>query len=105
MRLAKKPGIRGFAKSSHASMFVIGRYEVAPQTQLFGYRQPLGASVKKTTQRTICYLKTENEKRNEQPTHKTAHLQIAQADTRPKFAKELFSCRRTQAHPPPLITR
>lgn len=40
MRLAKKPGIRGFAKSSHASMFVIGRYEVAPQTQLFGYRQP-----------------------------------------------------------------
>jgi hypothetical protein len=24
------------------------------------------------------------------PTHKTAHLQIAQADTRPKFAKELF---------------
>ena len=41
MRLAKKPGIRGFAKSSHASMFVIGRYEVAPQTQLFGYRQPL----------------------------------------------------------------
>jgi len=31
----------------------------------------------------------------EQPTHKTAHLQIAQADTQPKFAKELFSCRRT----------
>jgi hypothetical protein len=29
-------------------------------------------------------------KRNVQPTHKTAHLQIAQADTRPKFAKELF---------------
>jgi len=29
------------------------------------------------------------------PTHKTAHLQITQADTRPKFAKELFSCRRT----------
>jgi len=24
-------------------------------------------------------------------------LQIAQADTRPKFAKELFSCRRTAA--------
>jgi len=35
------------------------------------------------------------------PTHKTAHLQIAQADTRPKFAKELFSCQRTQAHPQP----
>jgi len=26
------------------------------------------------------------------PTHKTAHLQTAQADTQPKFAKELFSC-------------
>jgi hypothetical protein len=26
----------------------------------------------------------------EQPTHKTAHLQIAQANARPKFAKELF---------------
>ena len=47
MRLAKKPGIRGFAKSSHASMFVIGRYEVAPQTQLFGYRQPLVARAEK----------------------------------------------------------
>jgi hypothetical protein len=34
-------------------------------------------------------------KRNEKPTHKTAHLQIAQADTLPKFAKEQFSCRRT----------
>ena len=61
------------------------------------YIKELGASVKKTTQRTICYLKTEKEKQNnEQPTHKTAHLQIAQVDTRPKFAKELFSCRRTR---------
>jgi len=32
---------------------------------------------------------------NEQPTHKTAHLQIAQADTQPKFAKEQFSCHPT----------
>lgn len=29
------------------------------------------------------------------PTHKTAHLQTTQANTRPKFAKELFSCRHT----------
>jgi len=36
------------------------------------------------------------------PTLKTAHLQTTQADTQPKFAKELFSCLRTQAHPPPL---
>lgn len=27
-----------------------------------------------------------------QPTHKTAHLQSAPTDTRPKFAKYLFSC-------------
>ena len=33
---------------------------------------------------------------NQQPTHKTAHLQTAQATPRPKFAKELFSCRRTR---------
>jgi len=35
------------------------------------------------------------ERNNEQPSHKTAHLQTAQAGTRPKFAKELFSCRHT----------
>jgi len=36
---------------------------------------------------------TENEKRqNEQPTHKTAHLQTAQTDTLPMFAKELVTC-------------
>ena len=29
------------------------------------------------------------------PTYKTAHLQFAQATTRPKIAKELFSCQRT----------
>ena len=41
-------------------------------------------------------LKNKKEKgNNEQPTHKTAHLQTAQTDTQPKFAKELFSCRRT----------
>jgi len=32
------------------------------------------------------------ERSYQQPTHKTAHLQTAQTDTRPKFAKELFSC-------------
>ena len=42
MRSAKKLGFNGFARFSHAGKFVIGRYEVAPQTQLFGYRQPLG---------------------------------------------------------------
>jgi hypothetical protein len=30
-------------------------------------------------------------KNNGKPTHKTAHLQTTQTDTRPKFAKELFS--------------
>jgi hypothetical protein len=42
-------------------------------------------------------LKDKKEKpNNEKPTHKTAHLQTAQADAQPKFAKELFSCRRTR---------
>jgi len=40
-------------------------------------------------------LLQKDKKKWKQPTHKTAHLQIAQADTQPKFAKELFSCRRT----------
>ena len=56
MRLAKKPGIRGFAKSSHASMFVIGRYEVAPQTQLFGYRQPLAVILGNTIRQNTANL-------------------------------------------------
>ncbi|MFO7868304.1 MAG: hypothetical protein R6U95_03280, partial [Bacteroidales bacterium] len=34
-------------------------------------------------------------KQKKQPTHKTIHLQTAQTDTQPKFAKELFSCQRT----------
>jgi len=32
---------------------------------------------------------------NEQPTHKTAHLQTTQTNTQPKFAKELFFSRCT----------
>lgn len=61
------------------------------------YTQMLPPSVKDRNEQTICYLKTEKRKRNnEQPTHKTEHLQTTQADTRPKFAKELFSCRRTR---------
>ena len=35
------------------------------------------------------------EKKIKKLTHKTAHLQTAQADTQPMFAKELFSCQRT----------
>jgi len=52
--------------------------------------QTVTAKCKKTTQQTICYIKTEKNEINEQPMHKTAHLQTAQADTRPKFTKELF---------------
>ncbi|MDO9154369.1 MAG: hypothetical protein Q7U47_11835 [Paludibacter sp.] len=61
-----------------------GDTAVAPYSPTFLTTGPLGASVKKTTQRTICYIKTEKKKRNnEQPTHKTAHLQTTQANTRP----------------------
>jgi len=31
-----------------------------------------------------------HKKEERNPAHKTAHLQIAQANARPKFAKELF---------------
>jgi len=45
---------------------------------------------KTTTQQTICYLKTEKEKRNnEQPTHKTTHLQ---APTHKPFFSLQKSC-------------
>jgi hypothetical protein len=43
-------------------------------------------------------LQKDRKEKWKMPTHKTAHLQTAQADTRPKFAKELFSCRRTHGY-------
>jgi len=46
-RSAEKLGLSGFARFSYTGKFVIGQYEVAPQTQLFGFRQPLQAIVKK----------------------------------------------------------
>jgi len=41
-------------------------------------------------------LHKDKEEKLKMPTHKTTHLQTAQADTRPKFAKELFFCQRSQ---------
>ena len=59
-------------------------------------RGALGASCKNDNDNDNLLQKDRKEKRyNEQPTHKTAHLQTAQTNARPKFAKELFSCRRT----------
>jgi len=66
-----------------------------------GNTRTVSRQCKKTTQQTIYNLK----KSKKMPTHKTAHLQTAQTDTQPMFAKELFSSQRTQAHPPPLKTR
>jgi len=54
---------------------------------------PLGTSEEKPTTAVILLQKT---RKNEQPTHKTTHLQTAPTDTKPKFAKELFSSRRTR---------
>jgi len=51
--------------------------------------QSLGTSEEKPT--TADNLLQKDKNIWKQPTHKTAHLQIAQTDTRPKFAKELFS--------------
>jgi len=39
----------------------------------------------------------QNKDGQKKPAHKTAHLQTAQADTQPKFAKELFSCQRYES--------
>jgi hypothetical protein len=44
------------------------------------------------------FFSSPRKKRRRNPTHKTAHLQIAQANARPKFAKELFFCPRTTAN-------
>jgi len=66
----------------------------------YAYCQTLGAREKKNKTADNLLLRDRENKmkimNNEQPTHKTAHLQIAQADTRPKFAKELFSCQRSR---------
>jgi len=43
----------------------------------------------------FCFFLPPTKKEERNPTHKTAHLQTAQADTRSKFAKELFSCLHT----------
>ena len=56
-------------------------------------------SVKKMTQQTICYIKTEKKKQNnEQPPHKTAHLQAPTHKPMLQLAKELFSCQRTSEY-------
>jgi len=47
----------------------------------------------------IYYLKTK--KKNENLTHKTTHLQAPTHKPILPLAKELFSCRHTQAHPSP----
>lgn len=50
---------------------------------------PLGTIEEKPT--TTVILLQKGKKMGTANMHKTAHLQIAQADTRPKFTKEMFS--------------
>lgn len=63
----------------------------------FAKPQNVSSQCKKTTtQQTICYLKTKKGKRNnEQPTHKTTHLQAPTHKPILQLAKEFFSCRHT----------
>jgi len=57
----------------------------------------LPPSVKRqTTSENLLHKDRKEKRQNKQPTHKTAHLQTTQANARPKFAKELFSCRHSQ---------
>ena len=66
------------------------------ETATYAKPPDVSRQCKKTTQQTICYLKTEKEKRNnEQPTHKTAHLQAPTHKPMLQLAKEQFSCLRT----------
>jgi len=53
---------------------------------------------KNDTSDNLLHKDRKEKRNNEQPTHKTAHLQTIQADTRPKFAKELFSCLHTSGY-------
>lgn len=57
----------------------------------------LDSNEEKPTTAVFCYLKTKKEKRNnEQPKHKTAHLQAPTHKPMLQHAKELFSCRRSR---------
>ena len=79
-----------------ASAFVTADRDEARNPQRFIHVTVSRQCKKTTTQQTICYLKTEKEKRyNEQPTHKTAHLQAPTHKPMLRLAKEQFSCRRT----------
>jgi hypothetical protein len=56
---------------------------------------------KNDTADNFAALRQKKKRYNKQPTHKTAHLQAPTHKQMLQLAKELFSCRRTQAHPPP----
>ena len=77
-------GLRIFVARKKGRRNLIGNCLVLPHDTI---PSTLGTSEEKSTTAVILLQK---DKKIE-----TAHLQIAQADTRPKFAKELFSCRRT----------
>jgi hypothetical protein len=56
----------------------------------------LGTSEEKPTTAVILLQKDKKQKRiNEQPMHKTTHLQAQSHKPMLQLAKELFSCRRT----------
>jgi len=74
------------------------RYVQFVHNHIYYRRYHVSRQCKKTTQQTICYLKTEKEKRNEKPTHKTAHLQATTHKPMLQLAKELFSCRHTSGY-------
>jgi len=63
---------------------------------------PLPPSVKRQTTADNLLLKDRKE-RLKMPTLKTAHLQAPSHNPMLQLAKEQFSYRRTQAHPPPRI--
>jgi hypothetical protein len=67
------------------------------QIPTVSYNRPLGASVKNDTADNLLH-NDRKKKNDEQPTHKTAHLQAPTHKPMLQLAKELFSCRRTSEY-------
>ena len=82
-------GLRAFVARKKSRCKLIGNRFVIPHDTI-----PSNVTAKCKKNETTDNLLLKEKRNNEQLTHKTAHLQIAQTNTRPKFAKELFPCQR-----------
>ena len=85
-------GFRAFVARKKGRCKLIGNRFVIPHDTI-----PSNVTSKSKKNDTADNLLLKDRKENlKMPTHKTTHLQTAQTDAKPKFAKELFFCRRTR---------